>query len=197
MGSGAVEFDREARTAYCADFGCAIRAKLKGFDRPGLCGADLACGDGGDVEVFAADGAAGEAAKHGELAGVGERVSDGALEESLGRSLERGGGSQVGIESGECGEEALLFRGPVEGLRVLPALIALGNGERPMEQVAHVGEDLDGAAAGAVEVGEGGGRVFKGAGGAVSKRGEGVAKELPFFVHEKNLGARAVRMGEL
>ena len=73
------------------------------------------------------------------------------------------------VEGGERGEEALLLRGPREGFGVLPALAALSNAERPIEQVAHVGEDRDGAAAGAVEVGKVGGRVFEGARGAVGQ----------------------------
>jgi len=56
---------------------------LEGLYGLGLDGVDLADGDGGDVEVFAACGRAGEAAEHGELADVGERVGDGALHEPL------------------------------------------------------------------------------------------------------------------
>ena len=46
------------------------RGWLEGLYGLGLDGVDLADGDGGDVEVFAARGRAGEAAEHGELAGV-------------------------------------------------------------------------------------------------------------------------------
>ncbi len=56
---------------------------LKGPNRCWLRGVDLACGDGCNVVVFAADGRAGKAAEHGELAGVGEGVGDGPLEEAF------------------------------------------------------------------------------------------------------------------
>ena len=52
-----------------------------------------------------------------------------------------------------------------------------------MEKVAHVGEDLHGTAAGAVEVGEGFGCIFQGANGAVGQCGKGVAEKIPFFIH--------------
>ncbi len=62
----------------------ARRAVLfEGLSRSGLRGTDLARGDGGNVVVFAADGCARKAAEHGELAGVGQGVGDGALEKAL------------------------------------------------------------------------------------------------------------------
>ncbi len=172
-------------------------AELEEFDGHRLDGADVTDDDGGGVEVFAANGGASEAAKHGELAGVGESIGDGALQEAVGGSLERSGRGQTGVECGERSEEAFLLAGPIEWLGAVPCGIALGHGKRPAEQVAHVGENHNGSTACAFEVGEGRGRVFKGASRAISKSGESVAKELSFFVHEKTLGARAVRMGEL
>jgi len=62
--------------------------KLKGLYGFGLDGVDLADGDSGDVEVFATCGRAGEAAEHGELADVSERVGDGALHEPLNGRLD-------------------------------------------------------------------------------------------------------------
>ena len=56
---------------------------FEGLNRSGLRGVDLACGDRGNVVVFAGDGRAGQAAEHGELAGVGEGVGDGSLEEAV------------------------------------------------------------------------------------------------------------------
>ena len=59
------------------------RRKLEGLYGFGLDGVDLADGDGGDVEIFSAGGRASEAAEHGELADVGERVCDGPLHEPV------------------------------------------------------------------------------------------------------------------
>jgi hypothetical protein len=56
-----------------------------------------------------------------------------------------------------------------------------------MKQVAHVGQDLQGTAAGAVEAGEGVGGVFQGANGAISQRGKGVAEEISFLIHGGNI----------
>ena len=123
---------------------------LEGFGGLWLVGADLAGGDRGEVEVFAVDGSTGEPAEHGELAYVSESVCDGALEEAVGGRLEGSIGGQVRVEGGKGGEEALLLRGPGERLRVMPALVALGDRKRPIEEVAYVGEDLNGAAAGAI-----------------------------------------------
>jgi len=114
----------------------------------------LADGDGGDVEVFSTGWRAGEAAEHGELADVGEGVSDGALHEALDGRLDGRGRGEVGVEGGESGEETLLLLRPGEELRVVPGGVSLGHGERPVKEVAHVGEDLHWAAAGTVEVGE-------------------------------------------
>ena len=128
--------------------------KLEGLHGFGLDGVDLADGDGGDVEVFSTGWRAGEAAEHGELADVGEGVGDRALHEALNGRLDGRGRGEVGIEGGESGEETLLLLRPGEELRVVPGGVSLGHGERPVKEVAHVGEDLHGTATGAVEVGE-------------------------------------------
>jgi len=161
--------------------------RLEGLYGFGLNGVDLADGDGGDVEVFSACGRAGKAAEHGELADVGERVGDGALHEALDGRLDRRGGGEVSVECGESSEESLLLLRPGEELRVVPGGVSLGHGERPVKEVAHMGEDLDGTAAGAVEVGEGVGRVFQGADSAISQCGKGVAEKISFFVHWGNI----------
>lgn len=163
---------------------------LEGLYGLRLDGVDLADGDGGDVEVLAPSGRAGQTAEHGELAGVSERVGDGALHEALDGRVDGIGRREVRVECGESGEEALLLLGPGEGLRIVPGGVALSHGEAPMEEVAHVGEDLDGAAASIVEVGEGGGGVFQGARGAVSQCGKGVSKKIPFFIHGGTISHR-------
>ncbi|HEY1803892.1 MAG TPA: hypothetical protein VGG45_05380 [Terracidiphilus sp.] len=52
-----------------------------------------------------------------------------------------------------------------------------------MEKITHMGDDLHGASAGIIEIGERGWGEFQGAGGAVSQCGKGVAKKIPFFIH--------------
>ena len=152
------------------------KPKLEGLYGFGLDGVDLGDGDGGDVEVLSASGRAGEAAEHGELSDVGKSVGNGALHEPFDGRLDGRGRCEVGIEGGEGGEETLLLLGPGEELRVVPGRVSLGHGERPVEEVAHVSEDLHGTAAGAVEVGEGIGGVFQGANGAIGQCGKGVAE---------------------
>ena len=158
-------------------------ALLEGFYGLRLDGVDLPNGDGRNVEVFAAGGRASQAPQHRKLACMGERVGDGALHQALNGRVDGIGRCEVRIEGRESGEEALLLLRPGEGLRVVPCGIALSHGKRPEEEVAHVGEDLHRAAAGIVEVGEGGGGIFQGASGAVSQCGKGVAKKISFFVH--------------
>ena len=86
--------------------------------------------------------------------------------------------------------------GPWQGPGGLPGGIAEGSVVRPDEQIAHVGEDLDRAATGTVEIAEVNGGVFKGAGYAVSQSGQGVAEEVAFFIHRK-FGAQAQRLEKL
>jgi len=107
---------------------------------------------------------------------VGESIGNGALHEPFDGRLDGTGRCEVCIEGGEGGEETLLLLRPCEGLGVVPGGVALGHGERPVKEVAHVGEDLDGTAAGTVKVGEGAGGVFQGANGAIGQRGKGVAE---------------------
>jgi hypothetical protein len=156
---------------------------LEGFYRFGLNGVDLADGDCGEVKIFTASGRTGDAAEHGELASVAKRICDGALHEPVNMHVNFRGRRKVGVKGGKCAEEALLLLWPRDGLGVVPGGIALGHGERPVEQVAHVSEDLHRAPAGAVKVGEGFGCEFQGANGAVGKCGKGVAKKVPFFIH--------------
>jgi len=156
---------------------------LEGFRGLWLVRADLAAGDGGDVEVFALDGRTGEPAEHGELADVGESVCDGTLEEAVGGRLEGCSGGEERVKGCEGSEEALLLRGPGERLRVMPALAALGDGECPIEEVSHVGEDLDGAAARAIIIGERRGSVLNRAVCAVGERGKGMAEKSALVVH--------------
>ncbi len=69
----------------------------------------------------------------------------------------------------------------------MPGGIALRHGERPVEKIPHMRQDLNGAAAGAVEIGEGLRGILDGPGGSVSKRGEGMTEQVAFFVHAENI----------
>jgi len=69
------------------------------------------------------------------------------------------------------------------------------HGERPIEQIAHVGKDLDGAAASAVEVSERRGRVFEGSRGAIGESGEGMAEQAGLRVHAENIAQVVARIG--
>ena len=85
--------------------------------------------------------------------------------------------------------------GHESGSELCQAGRSLHHRERPIEQIAHVGKDLDGPAASAVEVGEGRGRVFEGPRGAVSESGEGMAEQVGFRVHAENIAQLAARKG--
>ena len=75
------------------------------------------------------------------------------------------------------------------GWRGLPALLADGRAQRPVEEVAHVGQNLHGHASGAVKSGKVVGRAFQGAGGPVGNGGQRVAQQFAFFVHTENYNA--------
>lgn len=161
--------------------------RSEGFDWLGLVGVDLPGGYVGYVVVLAVNLAATQAAHHGELAGVGEGICDRALEERFGGGLKRSTGGEVVVEGTERREEAGLLLGPPERGGVVPALASLHRAECPVEEVAHVGEDLDGLAAATIEGGEAVGSAFECTAGAIGKGGEGVAQEFAFLVHAANI----------
>lgn len=121
---------------------------------------------------------AGEAAEHGDLAGVGEGVGDGSLEEAVDGFFAQLGGGEGGVKDFEGAEEPGDFLWPGERRGVVPFLIVVNEGEGPVHEVAHVGEDLDGGfgVGSDDEAGEMVRGVFDGAQGAVGERGEGVAE---------------------
>lgn len=172
----------------------AARKLLEGLDCCRLRGAHLAHGDRGNVVVFSADGSAGQAAQHGELANMREGVGDGALEEAIDGRVEFGTRREVGIEGAKRGEKPLLFGGPRKRLGVVPGGTSLHHGNRPVEEVAHMRQDLDGAAARTVEIGEALRGVFKSPRGAVSKGSDGMAEQFAFFVHAENIAQAAGRV---
>jgi len=92
---------------------------------------------------------------------MGKCVGHRALEQPLHRRMDRLVRCQRVIEGTQGSEEPHLLLGPRERVRVVPALMALGDAECPVEQVAHVGQDFDWlAASGAGE----GGKVVRSAG---------------------------------
>ena len=91
---------------------------LARFERPdgrGLNCAYLAGLDVRDKKVLPTGRAAGEAAQHGQLAHVGERIGYGTLKKPFGRSAQRRIGGQKGVQGLERLEEAALFLGQGRG----------------------------------------------------------------------------------
>ncbi len=144
-------------------------------------------------KFLAAGRTGGQPPKHRELSYVREGIGDRPLKQLLDRGMKRLAGSEIGIEDLQSGKESLLLARPIEGLGVAPALAPLDDAEGPVKKVAHVGEDLRGLAAGAIEGRKRFRRVLKGACCAVGQRSNGVAKECAFFVHERHYSATAGR----
>ena len=143
--------------------------------------ADAAGGDVGLEVVFTFDGGVGKAAEHGDLADVIEGVSDRALEETLGGTVERFARGQVVIKLFDGGIETIHLGVPWQRGGVVPGLLALSDGEGPVEEIAQVREDLRGRArlVSNVEAGEVVRGATQGFATAVGDGGDGVAKELP------------------
>src|SRR4029077_15153675 len=89
---------------------------------------------------------AGQAAKHSDLSHVRERVGDGALEELLGRKLQRLVGGQIIVECLQGSKEALGSFVPVERLGIVPFTFSLGLRKPPFEEIAEMSKDLPGSA---------------------------------------------------
>lgn len=156
----------------------------------GLLGADLASLDVCHIEVLSANGRAGQAAHHRQLTCMGETIGNGALKNGFGCGVERLGGGKIHVEILERFEKSLLFRVPGERCRVMPPLVSLHTTQGPIEQVAHVSEDLDGPASSTVEVRKLLGRALKRASGAVSEAGNRMAEQFAFFVHGGRINHR-------
>ena len=104
--------------------------------------ADAAGNDVGFEVVLAQDGRASQTAQHGNLADVIERIGDRALEEALSGAVERLGRRQVVVELLDDSEKPFDFGVPLERCGVVPSLFALRDGQSPVKQVTHVGENL-------------------------------------------------------
>ena len=137
-----------------------------------------AAGDDVGCEIiFAEDGRAGQAAKHGHLTYVIQGVGDGALEEAFGGALERLGRSEIIVKFLDGGEETLDFGVPWQRRRVVPGLLALRDRERPVKEIADVREDLRGSARFVADMvsGEAIGRAAQGFSAAIGYGSERVA----------------------
>jgi len=165
----------------------------------GLVLSDVAGGDIGLKIVFTLDGIAGHAAKHGELADMVQGVGDGTLEEFFGGGVERVVTGEISVEAAEGGKEALSFVVPGQGLGAMPNAFTLGHGERPIEKVADVGEDLQGRAGGfgGTEIGEGLGGVVEDLSAAIGDGGEAVAQEVASAFGETFHSHKAPCLGEI
>ena len=145
-----------------------------------------AFGDFGYDQVLAADGDAGDASEHGDLADVGQGVGDGALEDFLGGELDGGVGGEEVVKRFQGGEEAGLAFVPGEDRGFLPFGRTLRLRERPIEKIAEVGEKFRGGAAGVggAETREFFGGAAHGLAAAIGHRGERVAQHVAIGVVE-------------
>jgi len=146
----------------------------------------LAWDDDGDIEVLAAGGATGETAQHGQLAHVREGVGYRSLEQALDRRVQWPAGGEKGIEGAQRGEEPLLLVRPGEGLGGIPVLLANRGAQRPVEEIAHVGQNLHRQSADAVKAAKMIGRPFKSPCGPIGQCCQSVAQQFAFLVHTGN-----------
>ena len=116
-----------------------------------------------------------------------KRISDRSLKERLRGYLEWLAGGEVVVEGFQGSEKADFFIRPRARWGIVPALTSLHRAERPIEQITHVGEDLNGLATAAFEGEKTIGSMVKSARGAIGDSGNSVAKEFAFVVHNGNI----------
>src|SRR5437879_5811078 len=135
--------------------------------------------DLGPKIVFAAHRSPGKTPEHGDLPDVGQRVGHRSLEQLSGWRSERIGRRQVSVEGGQGGEETLDFAVPRERIGLVKLLLAFRDRQRPVEQVADVGEDAAGRAApfGGTEIRETGWCAAHRLSAAIGERGYGMTKK--------------------
>jgi len=81
----------------------------------------------------------------------------------------------------------MLLVGPGERLGDMPALLADGRAERPVEQISHVGENLHRHAARSGKAGEVVGCAVEYTRRTIGECGEGVAQQFAFLIHMRSL----------
>ena len=142
--------------------------------------ADAAGGDFGLEIILALHRGAGQAPEHGDLADVSERVGDGGLQKSFCGRMQRLAGSEVVVEFFQGGKEAFNFVAPRQRCGIVPCLLALGDGEPPIKQIAHVREDLRGRTrfVADMKAPEMVGSAAEGFATTVSNGGDGMTKQL-------------------
>ncbi len=96
---------------------------------------------------------------------------------ACGEGLVRG---KTPVEGFERGEESRHAGVPREGRGSVPDVFAVGQRDRPIEEIAHVSENLAGRAGafGGAERCEFGGRAAHGLSAAIGERGHGVPQEI-------------------
>jgi hypothetical protein len=90
-----------------------------------LVGPQEAHADFGAEIVFSPDRGARQAAEHGDLTDVRERVGNRALEEPRGRRSQREAGAEIGVQCLEGGVETPNFLFSGKRLRIVPSLVPL------------------------------------------------------------------------
>ena len=120
---------------------------------------------------------------------MSERIGHRALEKLFGRGVERRVGGQESIQGLQRLKEAALLFGPRARLCGLPAILPDGRAQRPVKEVAHMGQNLHGKAAGAVKSGKVIGGAFEGACGSVCNGSQRVAEQFAFLIHTGNYNA--------
>ena len=92
--------------------------------------------------IFAADGRACHTAQEANLADMRERICDRALKNSLRRFNQRRIRFEIIVESLKRRIEARDPLVPRDRWGIVPFLLALREGERPVEQISQMGENL-------------------------------------------------------
>src|SRR2546428_382790 len=121
-----------------------------------------------------------KALQAGAFLDVIEGVGDGDLEQDFDGPVERVAGGEIIVELFYGAKEALDFGVPRQWYGVMPGLLALGDGKRPLKEIAHVSENLRGRARliADVEAGEMIGSAAQGFATAVGDRGDSVTEKL-------------------
>src|SRR6266550_6514498 len=112
---------------------------LKFAARNRLFETDASCGDVSSEIALTQDRGAGETAEHGDLADI---VGDRALEESFRRSVKQFGSGQMVVKLFHGRKKSFNFGVPCQRRGVVPGLFALRDRKGPVEEVAHVRQDL-------------------------------------------------------
>ncbi len=130
--------------------------------------------------IFAFHRRAGQTPEHGDLPDMRERIGDGGLQKSFCGRMQRLAGSEVVVEFFQGGKEAFNFVAPRQRCGVVPGLLALGDGKRPIKQIAHVREDLRGRTrfVADMKAPEMVGSAAEGFATTVSNGGDGMTKQL-------------------